>query len=320
MSPRKVSVSIVNYNGRDFLGDCLRSVMEQSYPEIEVVVVDNKSTDGSAGFVRENFPAVRVIENSENSYFCKGQNTGIRNSDGEYVLALNSDVVLHGEFVREAVRAAEADERIGSVSGRILRTGGGRLDTTGLFLGRDRRPVERGYGAADTGQFSEPGYVFGAGGVAPLYRRAMLEDVSLEGEYFDESYRAFYEDLDLAWRANRRGWLAYYAPAAVAWHQRGGTAKTNRPPLSLFASYNFAYLSDEMKARLMMNRYMTMLKNDRPKDTLINFPFIMAYDMKVWAYVALFSPRAIPIFLRNMKDLRRAWRRRGLITWKSRDS
>lgn len=303
-----------------FLGDCLRSVMDQSYPEIEVVLVDNKSTDGSAGFVRENFPAVRVIENDENSYFCRGQNIGIRSSGGEFVLALNSDVVLHKEFVSEAVRAAEKDKRVGSVSGRILRTGGERLDTTGLFLGRDRRPLERGYGTADMGLYKEAGYVFGAGGVAPLYRREMLDQVALEGEYFDETYRAFYEDLDLAWRAARRGWLAYYAPGAVAWHKRGGTAKTRRPPLKVFESYNFAYLSTEMKARLMMNRYMTMVKNDTPRGLLVNFPFILLYDIKVWAFITLFSPGAIPIFLRNLKDLRVAWRRRKLITWKSRDS
>jgi GT2 family glycosyltransferase len=320
MSPRTVSVSIVNYNGVGFLGDCLRSVMEQDYPEIEVVLVDNKSTDGSVGFVRENFPAVRIIENDENSYFCRGQNIGIKSSGGDYVLALNSDVVLHREFVKEAVRAADADERVGSVTGRILRTGGGVIDTTGLFLGRDRRPLERGYGKADTGQHGQAGYVFGAGGVAPLYRRAMLEEVALEGEYFDEGYKAFYEDLDLAWRAMRRGWLAYYAPDALAWHKRGGTAKSGKPPLKLFASYNFAYLTDELKARLMMNRYMTMLKNDRPLDVLANFPFILAYDIRVWTYVALFSPGAIPFFIKDLKDLRRAWRRRGLTACKSRNS
>jgi len=313
MARKKVSVSIVNYNGKRFLGDCLTSLRQQDYPDIEVVLVDNASTDGSASFVAENFPEVRVIVNDENCFFCRGQNIGIRNTSGEYVLALNNDVVLGRSFVSGMVTAIETDPGIGSVSGRILRTGGDVVDTTGLFMGRDRRPLDRGYGMPYTGQFAEEGYIFGAGGVAPLYRREMLDDVALEGEYFDETYEAYYEDLDLAWRAQIRGWKAYYTPDAVAWHVRGGTAKTERPPFGFMGQSAFAQISGPLKARLLRNRYLTILKDDRPVDFLLNLPFILLYDIKVWTFVLFFSPGSIPLFIRGMRALPAAWRRRKLI-------
>ena len=308
MAP-KVTVSIVNYNTRHFLDKCLPSVMAQSYPDTEVVLVDNGSADGSVEYVRAGFPTVKIIENKENLMFCKGQNQGMRAGSGEYVLALNSDVVLDRDFIAGAVKAMEMDERTGSVSGRILRMDGKRIDTTGLFLGRSRKSVERGYGEADRGQYAEPGYVFGAGGAAPLYRRAMLEDIAPDGEYFDESYGMFCEDLDLAWRAARRGWRAYYTPRAVAYHARGGTARTEKTP-GFMSGYALASLPDTLKAKVLVNRWMTIIKNDRPLDFLLNLPFILLYDIKVWAYLALFAPGAIPLFLRDLKLLRLAWRRR----------
>ncbi|MBI5191539.1 MAG: glycosyltransferase family 2 protein [Nitrospirae bacterium] len=310
MSKPKVSISIVNYNRKGLLEACLASVMAQDYPEVEVVVVDNASADGSADMVRVKFPTVKLIVNETNLFFCAAHNQGIKATDGEYVLVLNNDVTIEKDFVSHMVRAMELDNKIGSVSGRILRTGGKRLDTTGLSLGRDRRPVERGYGDPDVGRYPEPGYVFGAGGVAPLYRRAMLKDVAHDGQYFDESFEAFYEDLDVAWRANRRGWKAYYTPKAVAYHARGGTAKTGKPPLGLFEGYDFAYLSPAMRARLVRNRWLTILKNDNLPEFLLNLPFILAYDIKVWLFLLIFSPGSIPDILRGAKALPDAWRQR----------
>jgi len=313
MSPKKVSVSIVNYNTKGFLEGCISSVLAQDYPDIEVVLVDNASLDGSAEFVRDRFPSVKIIENAQNLYFAEGQNVGIRASAGEYVLALNTDVVLEKDFVSEMVRAIESDDRVGSVSGKIMRPDKKTIDTAGQSVGRNRKPVDRGYGETDKGQYDTPGFIFGAGGVCPLYRRAMLDDVAIEGEYFDETYGMYYEDLDLAWRAHARGWKAYYTPKAVACHERGGTGKQVRPFLNILRGYDMAYLPDELKAMLLANRYKTMLKNDKLPDFLLNLPFIILYDIKIWAFVVLFCPGVIPGFLRGLRHLPAAWRRRKLI-------
>jgi GT2 family glycosyltransferase len=308
-----VSVSIVSFNNRSFIGGCLDSVMRQDYPASEVVLVDNASTDGTVELVRENYPGVRVIANPENELFCRAQNTGIRSTTGDYALVLNSDVVLDTGFLSAAVAAMESDPKVGSVTGRVLRTGGGVIDTTGLSLGRDRRPVDRGYGEPDDGRYAVRGYVFGAGGVCPLYRRAMLDDIAMDGEYFDESYGAFYEDLDLAWRADRRGWRAFFAPGAVAYHQRGATARTGGGGAGLLGSYAISRLPDSLKARVVVNRYLTMVKNDSLAGALFHLPWILFYDIKLWMYLVFFAPRAIPGVLSGMKLLPLAWQRRKLI-------
>ena len=307
---KKVSVSIVGYNNRHFLFDCLTSLLEQDYPSIEAVYVDNASTDGSADYVKETFPLVKVIENPANFHFAKGHNIGIGNTGGDYVLILNTDVTMRKDFISELVSAMETDDRIGSVSGKIMRADGIRIDTTGLFLGRDRRPLERGYGTLDTGLFEQGGYVFGAGGVSPLYRRKTLESIAVSGEYFDEAFEAYYEDLDLAWRAHRAGWSCWYTPKAVAYHKRGGTNKVRRPRPAFLRGYDFAYLSTEMQARVVKNRYLSIIKNDNWPDFLLNLPFIMLYDIKIWAYIAIFSPGAVPLFFKRLPDFRTAWQRR----------
>lgn len=312
MSP-SVSVSIVSYNNRGFIGDCIDSVMRQSVPVAEIVLVDNASTDGTVEFVRDNYPAVRIIRNTENKLFCAAQNTGIKATSGEYVLALNSDVVLDSGFVGSAAAAMETDPRVGAVSGRVLRTGGGIIDTTGLSVGTDRRPVERGYGEPDDGRYMEPGYVFGAGGVCPLYRRAMLEDLALDGEYFDESYGAFFEDMDLAWRADIRGWRAYYAPDALAYHQRGATARSKGPGPGFLKEYAISYLPDALKSRLVVNRYLTMIKDDTFGGVLKDLPRIVSCDVKLWAYLLFFAPGALPGVLKGLKSVPLALKRRKTI-------
>jgi GT2 family glycosyltransferase len=125
-------------------------------------VVDNASQDGSADMVEERFPGVSLIRNGSNLIFCKGQNLGIGNSSGDYVLVLNNDVVLEKDFVREAVRAMEVDARIGSVSGKILRKDGKKIEPLAFFPGTEG--LCRGYGLPD--KFMEPGCIFGAEGSA----------------------------------------------------------------------------------------------------------------------------------------------------------
>jgi len=310
-----VSVTIAAYNNRDIISDCLNSVLRQSRPVHEVVLVDNASTDGTADFVAVNFPDVRVIRNTSNELFSPAQNRAIAGTGGEYVLMLNSDAVLDEGFVAAAVDAMESDPVVGSVSGRVLRAGGGVIDTTGLTLGRDRRPVERGYGEPDDGRYSEGGYVFGAGGVCPLYRRTMLEDVKLaDGEYLDGTYGAFYEDLDLAWRANIRGWKAIYEPGAVAYHVRGATARTKRPRAGFLARFGLARLPVGLRARVAANRWLTIVKDDTPGGFVINLPFILLYELRLWAYFMVFSPSALPEVFRLLRDgLVRAWRLRKKI-------
>lgn len=284
-----ISVIIATYNRKDLLKQCLDSVCGQSFKDIEVIVVDNASKDDSAAMVKKCYPEVELICNTDNLLFSKAQNQGIISSKGDFVLCLNNDVILDKDYLKEALFSVELNPAIGMVSGKILRMDKSTIDSTGLFLGRNRKAVERGYGKIDKGQYNKPGYVFGVSGAAAFFKKTMLKDIRDENGYFDERFGMYYEDLDLCWRANKLGWRAYYNPKAVAYHVRGGTAVVG--PKRCFASRNdnFSRLPEDLQKRYIINRYRCMIKNDSIISFLVNSPFILCYNIKIWAYFAISS-------------------------------
>jgi len=277
-----ISVVIVNHNRKYMLKSCLDSVSGQGFKDIEVIVADNGSRDDSVEMVARCYPEVRLIRNATNLLFCRAQNQGIEASRGSFILCLNSDCVLDKDYLKEAIYAMGLGPKIGMVSGKILRMDKKTIDSTGLFLGRNRKPVERGYGKQDKGQYERPGYIFGVSGACMFLRKSMLGDIKDEYGYFDERFGMYYEDLDLCWRAQRKGWKAYYAPRAVAYHVRGGTA-INRKCKSRSGS-SLPYISKELQKRYIRNRYMCMRKNDSMWGILLNLPFILLYEFKIQLY------------------------------------
>ncbi|MDP8229997.1 MAG: glycosyltransferase family 2 protein [Candidatus Gorgyraea atricola] len=294
-----ISIIIVNYNRKDLLRQCLDSVRGQNFQDIETIVVDNASTDGSIEMVAMYYSDVQLIRNTSNLLFCKAQNQGIDASKGNFVLCLNNDCVLDKDYLRQVLLAIGLDTRIGMVSGKILRMDKKTIDSTGLFLGKNRKPVERGYGKVDKGQYDEPGYVFGASGACAFLRKSMLKNVRDKYGYFDERFDMYYEDLDLCWRAQKKDWKAYYNPKALAYHVRGGTAgglevgvscswapppgvdpPTHRTPQPLVHR-----ISEELKRRYIKNRYLCIKKNDSLRGILLNLPFIVLYELKILGYM-----------------------------------
>lgn len=312
-SSNLVSAITVSNKNPHALYELIASLKRQGYAAIETIVVLNGYSLEQKEKLEKTFPTVQVIHNRENLFYCKANNQGIRIARGEFVLCLNDDLKLEESFVQEMVRAARKDRYIGMVAGCILRPDAETVDTTGLFLGRSRRPVERGYGRRRRECFKEEGYVFGAGGVAALYRRQMLEEVKLNGQYFDEDYDMFYEDLDIAWRAQKLGWRGYYTPCALAYHQRGLSAKQVKPRFAFLRRYYFTYLPPELKVRLLKNRYMTIVKNDRVLDLLWRLPWVLAYELKIWSYLFLFEPEVALRFLKERGFIKSAWQRRRQI-------
>ena len=272
-----VSVIIVNYNRKDLLKECLDSVIGQSFKDIELIVVDNASSDGSIEMLGTYYPEIRLIRNAANLLFAKAQNQGIDASRGKFILCLNSDCILDKDYLKEALNAMGLDPVIGMVSGKILRKDGKTIDSTGLFIGRSRKAVERGYDRKDVGQYNEPGYVFGTSGACAFLRKSMLKGIKDRYGYFDERFGMYYEDLDLCWRAQKKGWKTYYNPKAVVYHARGGTAigkKSEKGP-------RFLSLPEELKKRYVRNRYMCMKKNDSFAGIVLHLPFILCYDMGI---------------------------------------
>jgi GT2 family glycosyltransferase len=228
----RVAAVVVNWNGAGDLPRCLDALLAQDHAPLEVVVVDNASTDGSREVLTGYDQRIRVVWNDRNRGFAGGANDGIAAAgEVDAVATVNPDVVPRPDALRRAVAALAADDRRGSVQPKLLRparspAGAPVVDTTGHVAFRTRLFRNRGEGEPDRGQWEMPGEVFGVSGAFALYRRAMLDDVAVavdgRREVFDEDLFAYWEDVDLDWRARMRGWHAWYEPRAVAVHERGG--------------------------------------------------------------------------------------------------
>lgn len=215
-----VSVIIVNFNGREHLTGCLRSVAAQDYPRhrFETIVVDNASTDDSVELVRQSFPWVTLLRLGENRGFAGGNNAGIAAARGEWLALLNADAAADRGWLRAGILAGEAGH-LGAVASRLVfRDDPWMLNSTGLELYHDGRSGDRDCGS-DTACERGPGTVFGGCGAAVFLRRAAVD--ALGG--FDERLFLYWEDLDLAWRLRRAGWEIGYAPSARATHVGSGT-------------------------------------------------------------------------------------------------
>ena len=317
--PGMVSIILLNWNGKRFLHDCIQSVQTQTYQNVELIIVDNCSTDGSQNVLRQRNEEYQLFLNEKNLGYCGGANFGIHKAKGEYVLLVNPDVILSPDFLAQLVETAENKENVGILTGKLLRFDKQTLDSTGQFLRRNLSPLERGYDEADTGQYEQPEYVFSSCGAVAFYRRAMLEVIQLEGEYFDETYFAFYEDLDIGWRSQLFGWKAYYVPEAVAYHYRGGGLSEQKRKKHWFDALPF--LPDSsfiqkpvfIQRHVMINRYLTLLKNASWRDVLLGLPAVLKFELLLWGYVLCARPALFHILVELMKLLPEAMRKRRKI-------
>jgi GT2 family glycosyltransferase len=276
-----VSIVILNWNCGRFLPACIDSVLNQTYAPIDLTIMDNASEDGSVEWVRGHYPDLQLIENKDNLGFAKAHNVGIRQTRGSYYLPLNPDVVLTPTYVAEMVAALEDEERVGSASGRVYFTDDDgnptrKLYTTGLLLTRNRMPANRGYKRKDTGQYETKDYIFGVNGACPLLRRTALEDMAIDGQYFDETFFLYAEDRDLAWRAQLLGWKSIYVPQAIAYHHGKGSGGLNESYIQL---------------QFALNRYLEIFKNDLASHFLMDLPYILLYEILWQGYIFLTNPR-----------------------------
>ncbi|MGB9455996.1 MAG: glycosyltransferase family 2 protein [Bryobacteraceae bacterium] len=222
-----VSVTIVTYNSGRFIKRCLESVLSQRYGLKEVIIVDNASTDGTIDILEQFEDRCQIHYNEENAGFAAAQNQAIRLAGGDWVLTLNPDVLLLPNFIQAMVDAGQFDPKIGAVCGKLLTMSAHFeiperpvVDSTGIYFNPMLRHLDRGSQEVDNGHYLHYEYVFGATAAAALYRRAMIEDISLDGEFFDSDFFVYREDADVAWRAQLMGWKCLYVPYARGYHVR----------------------------------------------------------------------------------------------------
>ena len=246
-------VVIVNWNGLKHLQVCFDSLLKQSYKNFKIIFVDNGSVDASISYVKEKFPLVKIIKLKRNVGFAKGNNVGIRealkNKNIKYVVTLNNDTEVKNDWLENLIKVSEQDKKMGVVASKTLFFDQrNTIDSTGdYFLTGTLKVVTRGYQEIDKGQYEEIQECFSARAAAALYKREMLDEIDLNGDYFDSDFFAYIEDTDLSIRARLMGWKILYNPKAIVYHKVAATSSA--------ISYSFRkYYSGR-------NRLFVMIKN-----------------------------------------------------------
>ncbi len=306
MAGTTVCVSIVTYNSRRYVRRCLEAVLAQRGARIEIVAVDNASTDATREILEAYRDRVKLIYNSRNEGFAAAQNQGIRSSRSEWVLTLNPDVLMLPGFTRNLVNAGELDQGAGAVCGKLLSIGAGfrplrerLIDSTGLYFTPEMRHFDRGWHEPDGERFQRLEYVFGASGAAALYRRKMIDDIAVNGAFFDPDFFSYREDADVAWRAQLQGWRCIYAPEAEAYHVR------------TVVPGNRSAVAPAINMHSVKNRFLLRIKNATPGLYRRHWLGVTARDLLVVAACLVYEPRSLEAFWRLALCFRNAlqWRR-----------
>jgi GT2 family glycosyltransferase len=266
-SGESVAVIIVNWNGLQYLPACLLSLTRQNYPDFQIVVVDNGSTDDSIVYLEQRYPTVHIIRNQSNLGFAAACNQGILATDTKYVALLNNDTIVHPEWLRAMIEEMN-DPTVGMCACRMLSMRDHRMvDSTGIAV--DRLGFAWGIAGGlpdDPLHYPKPDQLLGPSGGAGLYRRYMLEDIGL----FDESFFAYLEDVDLAWRAQWAGWQCQFAPNAIVFHVHSATA-TRIPHL---------------KSRLLARNRIWMIIKNYPTCLLLTYlPLLILSEIGALVYL-----------------------------------
>lgn len=303
---KTVSIIIVTWNSEGFIKDAVDTALSQSHKAEEIIIIDNGSSDGTVRQLKRLYSKnkkVKFLFNNYNIGFAAANNQGLYIAKGDFILFLNPDTKLDKNFLKNALKGFD-DPYAGAVSGKILRFDRKTIDSAGQMLGRNRRPIERGYGKPDGKQYNTETYCFSVCGAAAFYKKEAIVDLSIDGQFFDDDYFAFYEDLDSGWRLNLFGWKCKYVPKAVVYHHRGGS-NVRKQGLSKY--FQIAAKNPAVQADIIRNRWYTIIKNDHLLNYLLHFPWIFLYELKTFVYLIFFKRsiigEIIKLYIRKLPEL-----------------
>ncbi|MBX3086816.1 MAG: glycosyltransferase family 2 protein [Anaerolineae bacterium] len=273
-----VALNIVTYNSADTILTCFASVKAQRFTDFTVQVLDNASTDDTAALIEAS--DIPFQRSDRNLGYAAAHNRLIEATDSRYVLTLNPDVWLAPDFLGTMVEALDSEANIGSAAGLLLRVERlgdtpAHIDSTGLYMRPNRRQGLCSEGQPIAQAPSQPRPIFGPDGAAAFYRRAMLDDIRVQGAVFDSDFFMHKEDIDVCWRAQLRGWSSLYEPRAVAHHVRS------------FRPDRRERVSGLMRFYAVRNRYLLMIKNELPALLWRDLLPIALYEAGIFAYLLL---------------------------------
>ncbi|MEK7637756.1 MAG: glycosyltransferase family 2 protein [Patescibacteria group bacterium] len=316
-----VAVHIVAWNGLTHLPSCISAVQTQTYAPVSVLVVDNGSIDGTVPWLMSEHPQIHLLRNTRNLGFCRGHNQAIRITESPYVLCLNQDVVLTPAWIEQAVRVMAQRPEIGAIGGRLRRyeyspeelksvVPSGIIDSAGLRIFRSRHVSDRGSGQTDSGQFQQSEAVFGLSGACLLLRRQALESIRYRDEYFDENFFAYKDDVDLAWRMLRQGWVSWYDGQLIAYHHRSVRGQDSTANLRI--ARNYRQRQQLNAAYSYRNHWLLLMKNDTWSSIWRDLPWVAWYEIRKAAFLLMTRPITLAGFFYALR-LRPAMRAKSVM-------
>lgn len=280
-----VSIIILNWNGQEFIEDCLNSVLHSTCKPVEIIVVDNGSTDNSIKIIKSYQNSVILIAHTKNLGFAAGMNSGFKAAHGKYIVTLNNDVVVEKEWLQRPVEILNSKPDVGIISCRQMVYG--KNDIIDIVYSAPSvyllpKPVGADQKYSDHPEFHEEKEVFGASGASVIYRKTLIDQFN----GFDERFFAYHEESDLHTRAYNNGWKCIYVPSAVVYHM---------------GSRSFGKLSRTFHYYHERNRWWYIAKNYSPLKIIYHLPWLLFMELRLIRVIFLKS-RCPHIYIKARVD------------------
>jgi GT2 family glycosyltransferase len=315
---QKVALVQMVWNGMQYIPQSFDGMMNQTYPNVEIVAVINGNDDGGKEYIKEHYPQVTIIDPNENLRFVRGHNLVFETVQADLYQLVNQDLILSPTYVEEMVKVFQ-DASVGAANGKIFQYDFvanqkfDKLDTTGVIISKTGRARSRGQNEIDTGQYDTQTSLMAVDGAACMYRREALDSVKYtrpDGaiEYFDFDFEMYWEDVDLAWRMINAGWKCTYVPLAIGYHGRtAGSTEGGYKNVWAFIQHHRKF-PDWILQFNYKNHIYLFVKNS-PKWYLQFFVREFFYQ----GYVLVIETRTLKVLPRFFKELPLIWKKRKYI-------
>ncbi|MFA5995438.1 MAG: glycosyltransferase family 2 protein [Patescibacteria group bacterium] len=305
-----VSVIILTHNSKQYLLALFFSLQQQTYKNLEIIVVDSASTDDTVVWLKQQniLSNIKIITCAENIWFAKGNNLGAQAAKGDYLLFSNDDIVLECNYIELLVQLLQKNHKIGMISGKLLKLINGKpsgiIDSTGLVINHYRKVINRGENELDRQQFEQAGELFGVTGALMMVSKLALNNILEAGQFFDEDFVAYKEDIDVSWRMQRASWQVYYSPTAIAYHARTVQQQNlseRKSRATIVKKYSYR------------NHIWLLIKNEYWRDFLRDGVFIIGYEIIKLVYICLKEPATLKCLPQLLSQIKHIWHKRKLL-------
>jgi GT2 family glycosyltransferase len=329
----KLTIIQVVYNNKRFIEPVFKSIFAQTFKDFKVVAVISGNEDGGKELLQSMFPQVEIIDPKYNIGFAKGHNLVFEKEESEFYQLVNPDLILEPDYLEKMLEAFK-DSKVGGATGKLYKVASEKLqvkseefnvnkqnyktlDSTGVVISKSGRGRDRGQHEEDTGQYDAQKNVQAVSAAGAMYRRVALESVKLaatsyqlqaSGEYFDEDFHSYWEDVDLSWRMANAGWKNVFVPQAIGFHGRGaGSSKKGYLHVIDFVKHHRA-LPQRIRELNYKNHIFMYVKNSK-----WFYPQFFFREFFMLVYIVLFETSTLKILPEFFKTLPKMWKKRQVI-------